>query len=232
MNADRVLGIFCQVCNETGEANEAKYKCPLCRTPYCSLTCYKKHKAEAATKCEPFLVGDQAVGSASKAAASKACAVSSVPSSALSEVTKYGDYKQSEESTVLERAHEAHELAKRRAAEGSLSKSDNAKYQLTPDNLQALDASAYLQQELKDGGLRNLILSVDMAEDPLKALRQAMTGYKHGPAFSAFCDKMLAEASIVVQKADQSHGLLNEFVGLTSKITSKSIAKKLNSSKS
>ncbi|KAK1943535.1 Zinc finger HIT domain-containing protein 3 [Phytophthora citrophthora] len=36
----------CAVC----EAAEAKYKCPTCRAPYCSLVCCKKHKE---TPCEP-----------------------------------------------------------------------------------------------------------------------------------------------------------------------------------
>lgn len=37
---------LCGVC----EAVEAKYKCPTCRAPYCSLVCCKKHKE---TSCEP-----------------------------------------------------------------------------------------------------------------------------------------------------------------------------------
>ncbi|KAG1690555.1 hypothetical protein DVH05_028058 [Phytophthora capsici] len=37
---------LCAVC----EAAEAKYKCPTCRAPYCSLVCCKKHKE---TPCEP-----------------------------------------------------------------------------------------------------------------------------------------------------------------------------------
>ncbi|KAG7394481.1 ATP-dependent Clp protease proteolytic subunit 2, mitochondrial [Phytophthora boehmeriae] len=36
----------CAVC----ETAEAKYKCPTCRAPYCSLVCCKKHKE---TPCEP-----------------------------------------------------------------------------------------------------------------------------------------------------------------------------------
>ncbi|OWZ23242.1 Zinc finger HIT domain-containing hypothetical protein [Phytophthora megakarya] len=36
----------CEVCTTT----EAKYKCPTCRLPYCSLVCCKKHKE---TPCEP-----------------------------------------------------------------------------------------------------------------------------------------------------------------------------------
>lgn len=39
-NASR-LG-FCKVC--TG--NEAKYKCPACNLPYCSIKCFKQHKEE------------------------------------------------------------------------------------------------------------------------------------------------------------------------------------------
>ncbi|KAI9917290.1 hypothetical protein PsorP6_012940 [Peronosclerospora sorghi] len=40
---------ICVVCETIG----AKYKCPTCRTPYCSLICCKKHKE---TPCEPLSV--------------------------------------------------------------------------------------------------------------------------------------------------------------------------------
>ncbi|TPX45359.1 hypothetical protein SeMB42_g01174 [Synchytrium endobioticum] len=36
----------CEVCKE----GSPKYKCPICRLPYCTLTCYKKHKE---TECRP-----------------------------------------------------------------------------------------------------------------------------------------------------------------------------------
>lgn len=36
----------CEVC----ETAQAKYKCPTCRLPYCSLVCCKEHKE---TPCEP-----------------------------------------------------------------------------------------------------------------------------------------------------------------------------------
>ncbi|XP_050409013.1 zinc finger HIT domain-containing protein 3 [Patella vulgata] len=38
----------CEVCNE----NDFKYKCPQCRIKYCSVKCYKQHKAEV---CKPPL---------------------------------------------------------------------------------------------------------------------------------------------------------------------------------
>ncbi|KAM1764852.1 hypothetical protein ACFX11_004057 [Malus domestica] len=34
-------GVVCQICNEA----QSKYKCPSCRAPYCSVPCFKKHKA-------------------------------------------------------------------------------------------------------------------------------------------------------------------------------------------
>ncbi|CAO2171940.1 unnamed protein product [Urochloa humidicola] len=46
-------GGSCSVCKEA----PSKYKCPSCRTPYCSVICFKKHKArssglvEDGTKC-------------------------------------------------------------------------------------------------------------------------------------------------------------------------------------
>ncbi|KAI8985046.1 hypothetical protein BDB01DRAFT_788720 [Pilobolus umbonatus] len=37
--------VICSVCEE----KSSLYKCPQCRTPYCSLVCFKKHKE---TPCE------------------------------------------------------------------------------------------------------------------------------------------------------------------------------------
>ncbi|XP_046680066.1 zinc finger HIT domain-containing protein 3 [Homalodisca vitripennis] len=39
----------CKVCTQN---NTAKYKCPTCRIPYCSLTCWKQHKG---TNCSPVV---------------------------------------------------------------------------------------------------------------------------------------------------------------------------------
>ncbi|CAL4960650.1 unnamed protein product [Urochloa decumbens] len=39
-------GGSCSVCKEA----PSKYKCPSCRTPYCSVTCFKKHKEESCHK--------------------------------------------------------------------------------------------------------------------------------------------------------------------------------------
>ena len=36
-----MAGGVCRVC----EANAAKYKCPSCRAPYCSVACYKNHQS-------------------------------------------------------------------------------------------------------------------------------------------------------------------------------------------
>ncbi|KAJ7539252.1 hypothetical protein O6H91_11G083100 [Diphasiastrum complanatum] len=41
----------CKVCQEA----VSKYKCPVCFTPYCSLPCYKLHKAQPCYKEEPLL---------------------------------------------------------------------------------------------------------------------------------------------------------------------------------
>ncbi|XP_056141181.1 zinc finger HIT domain-containing protein 3 [Lampris incognitus] len=40
---------ICSVCSE----KTPKYKCPACRTRYCSLVCYKKHKDTCAPVKEP-----------------------------------------------------------------------------------------------------------------------------------------------------------------------------------
>uniref|UniRef100_M8BI94 Uncharacterized protein n=1 Tax=Aegilops tauschii TaxID=37682 RepID=M8BI94_AEGTA len=42
-------GGSCDVCKEA----PSKYKCPTCRTPYCSVICFKKHKVEFCQKIVP-----------------------------------------------------------------------------------------------------------------------------------------------------------------------------------
>ncbi|KAL7272186.1 hypothetical protein RUND412_005013 [Rhizina undulata] len=42
---------LCGICND----NPSKYKCPTCTLPYCSLTCYKPHKATHTTTTTPSL---------------------------------------------------------------------------------------------------------------------------------------------------------------------------------
>ncbi|XP_071717483.1 uncharacterized protein [Rutidosis leptorrhynchoides] len=39
----------CKICENT----ESKYKCPTCFIPYCSLTCFKKHKENPCIKPAP-----------------------------------------------------------------------------------------------------------------------------------------------------------------------------------
>ncbi|TDH74123.1 uncharacterized protein CCR75_002944 [Bremia lactucae] len=45
---------FCEVCTTA----DAKYKCPTCRVPYCSIVCYKKHK-DMLCKPKPLLEQQQ-----------------------------------------------------------------------------------------------------------------------------------------------------------------------------
>ncbi|CAM6104423.1 unnamed protein product [Calypogeia fissa] len=45
----------CGVC----EDSESKYKCPVCRTPYCSLPCYKSHKERPCSKPVDSVQGEE-----------------------------------------------------------------------------------------------------------------------------------------------------------------------------
>ncbi|KAI8371843.1 hypothetical protein BD560DRAFT_395605 [Blakeslea trispora] len=46
--------VVCNICQE----QEAKYKCPKCRAPYCSLVCFKQHKE---IPCEQNATDDKPV---------------------------------------------------------------------------------------------------------------------------------------------------------------------------
>ncbi|XP_058105425.1 uncharacterized protein LOC131248919 isoform X2 [Magnolia sinica] len=45
----------CEVCKEA----QSKYKCPSCLIPYCSLPCFKKHKALILLRERSYEVGEQ-----------------------------------------------------------------------------------------------------------------------------------------------------------------------------
>ncbi|XP_072746540.1 zinc finger HIT domain-containing protein 3 [Anoplolepis gracilipes] len=42
----------CSIC----EKEDAPYKCPICKNPYCSVTCCKEHKSQT---CEPFKLPEE-----------------------------------------------------------------------------------------------------------------------------------------------------------------------------
>ncbi|XP_005394009.1 PREDICTED: zinc finger HIT domain-containing protein 3 isoform X2 [Chinchilla lanigera] len=44
----RCSSVVCVICLET-----PKYRCPTCRVPYCSVTCFQKHKEQCNLKTHP-----------------------------------------------------------------------------------------------------------------------------------------------------------------------------------
>jgi hypothetical protein len=178
------------------EGDDGKYKCPQCRIPYCSLACFKKHKADR-----------EEDGSK--------CAVVRKEVESNNDKTDYGTYRLDEEGNKLERAKAAHADERKRAEEDGGGSSSKPK--LGEENLRAIDASEYLRNELKDGGLREMILTIDQSPDPIQALKQATEGYKYGEKLKTFVDKMLVEAKLAIERKGEAGDkkLLVEYVGPT-----------------
>ena len=123
---------------DAGTVEVAKYKCPKCRAPYCSIACFRRHKE---IYCRP------AVGTPPVAAAASGCSTSTSP---------YGN--------ILS---ELRQRPARRSAVSALDDyHDDPNYELGEEAKLALSRSGWLHDELRDGGLRSTIGRIVERGDP------------------------------------------------------------------
>ena len=54
-----------------------------------------------------------------------------------------------------------------------------------------IDASEYLKEKLKSGGLRSLLLQIETASNRVETLKLVKEGSKYGEQFRVFLDEML-----------------------------------------
>ncbi|XP_030648425.1 zinc finger HIT domain-containing protein 3 isoform X1 [Chanos chanos] len=146
---------LCGVCSE----QVPKYRCPVCRTRYCSLGCYKNHRGTDA--CQPLketaLPAPVPCQSASPSAANEPWTVDDLL-----------DENEHSDKVPLER-------------------------------LQQLGESEALKGLLRNPHLRQLLASVDTAEDKAQAMKTAM----QEPLFVEFADQCLKVVEPSEKEADE-----------------------------
>jgi len=218
----------CGVCDD----GVAKYKCPKCRFPYCSVKCCKEHKESCpALKSTDGSSYDKM--NARKCAA-KLSSIDGTPSQS-EEISKYLSAEQ------LTRDPLENSVRRRRMLDESDEEDDlDDSWRITRDMMDRIDNSEWLRKELSDGGLRQIIAQIDMANDNMDNYERgrrkrpklgtepdpspreiALMKAKHtNPKFSNFVDRLLLTSEVLVEgektKEQEIASLLlgkNEFVG-------------------
>ena len=166
--------VFCSVCNNS---EIAKYKCPKCRAPYCSVACCKSHKESS--MC--VTIGNDPRGGAPEQIRSK-----------------YADH-------VLPASEVAEKIKRRKAMASRGTEEEEDEWRLTPKIMSKLDENDWVRNEVRsDGGLRQIIVDIDSASDREKALNEAKVKY---PMFAKFVKNMLLCAGILVEDDEVPGGL-------------------------
>jgi hypothetical protein len=156
----------CSVC--LIDETPPKYKCPTCMALYCSVACCKKHK-EICFK--------------EKSQAKEKVAPKNTPS-------KY----QHDDSTVS--LHQSFSRRRENMDDDDDNASLDEDWKITEEMKNSLKHSEWLRNELKDGGLRNLIFQVVIANGDRKhlLLQQLKERYTN---FKIFLDKMLLVTGVL-----------------------------------
>jgi len=194
-----------------------RYKCPKCRAPFCCVQCSKDHKANhcVANKSLAESISD-----------AQSTAISNINNSTTAvEQSKYLPSKELIPTTQPKRKRPRH------TAEADDSDNDEPGWQITQQMKQQISQSKWIQSELKDGGLRQLIDSIDCASDveedddnskphggykgqqqkkdnnkiSPRVLALARAKHRH-PKFASFVDEMLLTAGVLQPAAGGNGG--------------------------
>ena len=177
-------------------AQQPKYKCPKCRAPYCGIACCRTHKEKGCA----------------------AAAAAAATTSTTTNKNKYGgevnaSWKQTLDSLDPSDWEEAFEDL------------DDG-WKLTTAMKDALHKSSWLQDELQDQGLRQLLVKVVAAsqnttlsggsrriqteqEQLLQQLKES------NPAFGAFVDKVMVIAGVLEREGKDADSILEEWLSTT-----------------
>ncbi len=200
--------IGCGVCGE----GEDKYKCPKCRLPYCSVKCCKQHKEQcpavqntsASSKDKSTNSNERALGKSSSS-----CDVVVRP-------VQCSKYLSAEELTrdPLENARRRRKMLDEDEDEDL----DQDGWRITREMMDCIDNSEWLRKELEDGGLRQIIAQIDMADDEANDSFSQRRQNKR-PKLGAVPD--LTPREIALMKAKQANPKFSNFVDrllVTSKV--------------
>ncbi|XP_024613485.1 zinc finger HIT domain-containing protein 3 isoform X1 [Neophocaena asiaeorientalis asiaeorientalis] len=132
----------CVICLE-----KPKYRCPACRVPYCSLTCFREHKEQCNPETHPVK--------------------KEIRSHLTAEIKKPVENTDDDDDSVADFLN-----------------SDEEEDRVSLQNLKNLGESAVLRSLLLSPHLRQLMVSLDQADDKAKLMRACM----QEPLFLEFAD--------------------------------------------
>lgn len=180
----------CAICS----AEQPKYKCPKCRSPYCGIECCRKHKEAGCVVSSSELKPSDTprnkygVSIAASSTSSSPTAKSSVP--------------------VLDSSwQEAFEDL------------DDG-WKLTDEMKGALHKSSWLQKELEDGGLQHLLRRIVSASKNTTTYDNRMTEQESllqqtkesSPAFATFLDKAMVAAGILERQGKVAQSSVEDWL--------------------
>ncbi|CAO2182456.1 unnamed protein product [Urochloa humidicola] len=160
-------GGSCSVCKEA----PSKYKCPSCRTPYCSVTCFKKHKEES---CQKTLLQEEISKSPLQEEVTR-------NSGLVEDGTRCPNDKDQHPSLSPSTTCTA-KLCSTKALEV-----EDPSWLVDNNRLRSLAELKEIQDALRDPELQKMILTIDGSSEPEKELEKVM----EGQAFRHFTDKIL-----------------------------------------
>ncbi|KAM3333482.1 hypothetical protein ACQJBY_028530 [Aegilops geniculata] len=176
-------GGSCDVCKEA----PSKYKCPTCRTPYCSVICFKKHKVEFCQKIVPQ-------EETNKPSLQEEVTTSSV---LLEKGTDYPNIK--DQLPSLSKNPDEDQLPSLAADTACPAQSPNTvcptkalevedpSWLVDRNRLRSLVELNEVRDALRDSELQKMILQIDGSSEPEKELEKLM----EGQAFQQFANKIL-----------------------------------------
>lgn len=166
-----MAGGSCDVCKEA----PSKYKCPACRTPYCSVACFKNHKDKFCQKTIPL---EEVSKSSLQEEISR-------NSRSLEEATNCPNDKDQTPSLLSDTTCPTQYPNTLHSAK-SLEVEDPS-WLVDKNGLRSLAESNEIRDALKDCKLQQMLLKIDGSAEPEKELEKLM----EGQVFQRFTNKIL-----------------------------------------
>ena len=190
-NKNKTIG--CGVCG----IDDGKYKCPKCRVPYCSVKCCKEHKLQCTLKITTSSI-DSNQTTITESETNQKCK------------SQYLDANQLT-NDPLENASKRRQMLD----DDDDSDLELEGWRITKEMMDRIDSSDWIKTELQDGGLRQIIAEIDVADldqnypkrkrklnaqpEPTPRELALMRARQSNPKFSNFIDRLLVTAGVLVQ---------------------------------
>jgi hypothetical protein len=166
------------ICSVCSQVEKPKYKCPKCRDAYCSIQCCRDHKERGCSE-----KSNKIADGSTKPPQSK--------------------YLPQQELDNLTKRSEASECHPRQPSDDEDDDLEEG-WKITDSMREAMERSTWLKNELKDLGLRQIIMNIDRASDLSRRnqsktekeeeLEQAKLDY---PRFKRFLDKLMVLTEVL-----------------------------------